>query len=152
MGHFNEKEAASLFSYVRENLPYFEYYSKKIVIPIPDNPHFQSTCDKISVGCVIGVIDMISNGAIIDIKCCQTDDKEYYRKQLYTYACLHFLRYGPLIQRCEIYNFLTGKQFVMPLSDIEKHAETHIKTLGSYCPSHLKLFNQHSESTETTYE
>lgn len=141
MGHFSEKDASKLFTYVKENEIYFEEYLKTLVLPIPDKDE-QNTCDKISVGCVIGVIDMISNDAIVDIKCKQTDDINEYRKQLFAYACLHYLRYGNLIQRCEIYNFLTGKQYVMALGDsCQKHAKNFIKALGDYCPEHLTLFD-----------
>lgn len=143
MGSLNENRASDLFRYVNENAPYFESYFRSLGLPIPDD-ELQHTCDKISVGCVIGVIDLISNGAIVDIKCRQADNTEEYRMQLYSYAALHYLRYGPLITRCEIYNFLTGKCFVMPLNDLQNHAKEFISDLGSYCKEHVKLLNSKS--------
>jgi len=141
MEGFKERDAADLFRYVKENKEYFDTWGNSLAIPIPDES--RETCDKISVGCVIGVIDLISNGSIIDIKCCKNDDIEYYKKQLFTYSCLHYLRYGDIIQRCEIYNFITGKQYVMILEDcVKNNAREFIKNLGNHCPEHLKLFMQ----------
>lgn len=140
LGHFSEKDARRIFVQMKEYEDYITEYLKTVLLPIPDKNE-QYTCDKISVGCVIGVIDMISNDAIVDIKCRQTDNVNEYRKQLFSYACLHYLRYGKCMQRCEVYNFLTGKCFVMALGDsCEKHAKNFVKNLGSYCPEHLKLF------------
>ena len=90
---------------------------------------------------MIGEIDVISNDTIIDIKCCQQDDIEYYSKQLYTYACLHRLRYGPIMQTCSAYNFLTGKVFSMSLNALtDEEAREHVCNLGSYCEYHRELF------------
>lgn len=140
MESLNEKEAAKLYKYVQANTEYFENYLQTLHLPIPD-PDEQYTCN-VSVGCVIGVIDMISNEAIVDIKCCVYDDVEAYKKQLFTYACLHYLRFGNKITRCEIYNFLTGKQFIMPLGDsCVRLAKGYISLLGRECPFHVKLFN-----------
>jgi hypothetical protein len=140
LGDFNEQEASKLFTYVKENQEYFQGYFDRLQLPYPEADE-QETCDKISVGCVIGVIDMIVDGSIVDIKCCQADDIEMYRKQLFAYACLHYLRYGKVIHRCEIYNFFTGKHFLMHLGDsCENHAKTFIRDLGSYCQEHLNLF------------
>ena len=142
MGQCSEPKAKQIFVWIKEHGSYLRDYLSKLVLPIPDKNE-QETCDKISVGSVIGVIDMISNDAIIDIKCCQKDDIESYKKQLFTYACLHHLRYKSDFTRCEIYNFITGKQFVMALGDsCKKYAKEHIKNLGSYCREHLKLFDK----------
>lgn len=138
MNSFNLKCAHHLVKYVTENQDYFETYLGKLVLPDIRNVD-QSTCDKISVGCVIGVIDMISEDSIIDIKCTQEDNLDYYRMQLFAYASLHHLRYGSNFTRCEIYNFVTGKQFVMPIGDSMKHAAEFIKSLSS-AYSHQKLF------------
>lgn len=140
MGHFNEKKASELFTWVKNNEDYLIDYLAKLNLPIPDKDE-QYTCDKISVGCVIGVIDMISNDTIVDIKCRKDDNVKEYQRQLFTYACLHYLRYGKIFKKCEIYNFLSGKRFVMELSDsCIKYAREYIKTLGSFCPEHLELF------------
>lgn len=140
LGHFPEKQASDLFRWVNENQDYLLSYFTNLCIPL-SNKEDQYTCDKISVGVVIGVIDMISGDAIVDIKCRQEDNVDEYRRQLFTYACLHHLRYGSNFTRCEVFNFLTGKYFVMALSDsCEKHAKDFIKSLGSYCPEHLELF------------
>lgn len=142
LGHYDECKARDLFIYVRDNEDYFRDYLTSLVLPIPDKDE-QDTCDKISVGCVIGAIDMISHGSIVDIKCKAQDDPGSYRKQLFAYACLHYLRYGDKIRRCEIYNFITGKQFVMPVGDsCKKYAREFIMNLGSYCPEHVRLFSQ----------
>jgi len=143
MGSLNEHNASKLYMYVSQNTPYFESYFRSLHLPVPDD-ELQHTCDKISVGCVIGVIDLISNESIIDIKCRQTDNTNEYRMQLYSYAALHYLRYGPLISRCEIYNFLTGKHFVMPLDNLQNHAKEFVTMLGSYCDEHVKLLNSKS--------
>ena len=141
MGSDNEHDSIKLFAWVAENEKYLKSYLKKLSLPIPVEED-QKTCDKISVGCVMGVIDMISNDSIVDIKCCQKDDLKYYRKQLFSYACLHHLRYKSKFEKCEIYNFITGKQYVMFLGDsCEKHAHKFISNLGSHCKEHVKLFN-----------
>ena len=86
----------------------------RAVVPRLDED--QSKCDKISVGAVIGVMDGIrrrKDGSfeIIDIKCCQTDDIEYWYNQTYVYACLYHLRYGHPVSGARIWNFLNGKEF-----------------------------------------
>jgi uncharacterized protein (DUF3820 family) len=141
LDQFNDRKASHLYTYVKENEDYFKEYFGRIHLPIPDSKE-QETCSKISVGCVIGIIDMISGTAIIDIKCCARDDIDSYRKQLFAYACLHYLRYKSDFHICQIYNFLTGKQFVMVLGNsCKNHAMEYIKQLGSYCEEHLKLFD-----------
>lgn len=139
MDHFNKYEACILLDHVRKNEEYYQNYAKSLCIPISPETD-QNTCDKISVGCVTGVIDLISDDSIIDIKCCANDDLNYYRMQLFAYACLHYLRYGDLISRCEIYNFLNGRHYIMPLGDsCKKYAKDFICMLGD-CPHHQKLF------------
>lgn len=153
MEQFDERDGAKLYTYVKDNEEYFKAYFQQVHIAIPD-PEEQKTCDKISVGCVIGVIDMISNGAIVDIKCRARDDVESYRKQVFTYACLHYLRYQmtdnakqyPQINRCEIYNFMTGKQYVMAIGkSCAEHAKEFIRSLGAFCKAHLRLFDGDDE-------
>jgi uncharacterized protein (DUF3820 family) len=145
LDHFNENKASQLYVYVKDNEDYFKEYFRQAHIPIPTKEE-QETCDRISVGCVLGVIDMISGTAIIDIKCCVRDDLEQYRKQLFAYACLHYLRYKSDFQLCQIYNFLTGKQFVMVLGNsCKERAKEFIRGLGSYCKEHLKLFDKKEE-------
>ena len=66
---------------------------------------------------------------------------DYYRKQLFAYACLHQLRYGKIIKKCKIYNFLTGNIFTMEVENV--HDEIiidYIKKLGDHCAYHVKLF------------
>ena len=102
----------------------------------------QETADKISVGCVIGVIDIIHNTHIIDIKCCSKDDLKYYRKQMFAYACLHRLRYGNIMTHAKIFNFLTDHIYIMSLSNLtDEIALNHVKKMGNHCEYHLKLFN-----------
>lgn len=140
LGHFNEKKASELFTWVKNNEDYLHNYLMGLDLSIPDKDE-QYTCDKISVGCVIGVIDMINGDTIIDIKCRKDDNLKEYQRQLFTYACLHYLRYGKIFKKCEIYNFLSGKRFVMELSDsCVRYAREYIKKLGSSCPEHLELF------------
>lgn len=62
MSNFDETKAANLYFHVKANERYYVEYLNSLRLPIPD-PDEQQTCDKISVGCVIGVIDMISNAA-----------------------------------------------------------------------------------------
>lgn len=141
MNNCKEKDAKELYMHVKENEDYYNEYLKNITLPILDKNE-QDTCDKICIGCVTGVIDMISKEAIIDIKCRQIDNIDEYQKQLFTYACLHYLKYNSNFQRCEVYNFLTGKQYAMALGDsCQKYAKYYIKTLGSYCQEHVKLFS-----------
>jgi uncharacterized protein (DUF3820 family) len=142
-GDFSEKKASVLYNYVKENSDYYDSYVLTLQ-NFPSIPKFvdfeQETCDKISVGCIIGVIDAIHKDSIIDIKCCIKDDINYYRKQLFTYACLHLLRYGKYFNYCKIYNFMKGLVYVMDVSklttDIAKH---HIRTIGQHNQYHVKL-------------
>lgn len=141
---YPNSEYLNMFKYVEENMEYFKNYIL-VLKNFPDLPTLldseQETCDKISVGCVIGVIDLIHNGTIIDIKCCQEDDLNYYRKQLFTYACLHQLRYGKIINSGKIFNFMTGNIYVMDFQTItDEMAKVHIKMLGNHCIYHSKLF------------
>lgn len=81
MNSYNENEGVKLYHYVQQNKQYFDDFS--IVLKhFPTIPKFvqeeQETCDKISVGCVIGEIDAIFGSNIIDIKCYEIDDIEYY--------------------------------------------------------------------------
>lgn len=138
MESFRQKDAKLLINYVTKNQNYFEEYLTKINLPSVESVD-QSTCDKISVGCVCGVIDMISEDSIIDIKCTREDNVDYYRMQLYAYACLHHLRYNSNFSRCEIYNFLTGKHYVLAIGDSMKYAKEYIKSLSNLSV-HQKLF------------
>jgi hypothetical protein len=140
MDNFGKRKGAKLFKYANENADYFEAYLNSLDFPKCTDEE-QETCDEICVGCVDGVIDIISGDSIIDIKCCQEDDLDYFRMQLFCYACLHYLRYGKVIEKCEVYNFLTGKHYTMNLGDsCERYAKILIRSLGSYCPEHVKLF------------
>ena len=140
----NEEEASILFKYVLNNQKYFIEYGEKIkectFLPKLSDDE-QETCDKISVGCVIGEIDILSSTDVIDIKCCIKDDLEYYRKQLFAYACLHRLRYGKIITQCKIFNFHTGKIFIMEFGSVSDDIIlNHIKNMGKHCKFHSKLF------------
>lgn len=141
---FNEDEAAKLFKYVKANETYYNKYIEYIKMS-PYMPKLleseQETCDKISVGCVVGVIDAISYTEIIDIKCCSDDNIDYYRNQLFTYTALHRLRHGPKITNGKIINFLTGKIFTMDFFGIsDQIMAEHIKKMGNHCQYHIKLF------------
>ncbi len=146
MGSYNENEGTKLYKYVQQNKQYFEDYID-VLKNFPNVPKFiqeeQETCDKISVGCVIGEIDAIYGTNIIDIKCCMNDNINYYRKQLFAYACLHYLRYGKKMTHCTIFNFMTGKIYVMSIQGItDEIATNHIKIMGSHCAYHTKLFEK----------
>lgn len=145
MNSFDENEGQKLFHYVSKNVNYFEDYIlvlKNFVKISKISQEEQETCDKISVGCVIGVIDLIIGTNIIDIKCCSKDDINYYRKQLFAYACLHRLRYGKKMTHCKVFNFMTGKIFVMDIQNIPDDIVLHhIETMGNHCNYHTKLFN-----------
>ena len=144
LGSFDEEKAADLFRYILKNHSYFIEYSLKIqncsILPkLTDSE--QETCDKISVGCVIGEIDIIAGDCIVDIKCCQKDDIDYYRKQLFAYACLHRLRYGNKISYGKIFNFLTGKVYTINFQTITNNiAIDHVRNMGNHCIYHTKLF------------
>jgi hypothetical protein len=144
MNTYNEEDGVKLFHYVNENKQYFMDYSD-VIKNFPDVPRFkqedQDKCDKISVGCVMGVIDAIYDTNIIDIKCCEKEDINYFRKQLFAYACLYYLRYGKYITKCKIFNIMTGKIFVMDISKLDYIiAMNHVKNMGCFCKSHVKLF------------
>lgn len=146
METFNEHEGAKLYKYIQQNKQYFDDFCE-VLKYFPNIPKFtqqeQEKCDKISVGCVIGIIDVISDTNIIDIKCCINDNISYYRKQLFTYACLYYLRYGKLMTHCKIFNFMNGKIYIMDISSItDDIAINHIKNMGSHCSYHTKLFEQ----------
>lgn len=145
MNKHNESKASALYVYVKKNLEYYKLYYETIknfkALPRLEKSN-QDKCDKISVGCVIGVIDLIVDDTIIDIKCCAKENVNYYRKQLYTYACLYQLRYGASIKYCKIYNFYTGNVYSMDVGGIShQEAREHIKLLGCYCPAHVKLLS-----------
>lgn len=144
-GRLSEKSASQLYLFVTANEAYFNDYLNRLDVLPELITEDQETCDKISVGCVIGVIDAIKRTSeglvIIDFKCCLSDDLDYYRQQLFAYACLHHLRYGEPIVECRIYNFLTGKTFVMRMPrELKAIATSYVKDLGRFCPAHLKLF------------
>lgn len=146
MGTYNENQGTKLYKYIQQNKQYFEDYID-VLKNFPNVPKFtqeeQETCDKISVGCVIGEIDAIYSSNIIDIKCCVNDNINYYRKQLFAYACLHYLRYGKIMTHCKILNFMTGKIYVMDIQCItDEIAVNHVKTMGSHCIYHIKLFEK----------
>lgn len=143
---YNENEGTKLFHYIKQNKQYFDDLSH-VIKNFSNIPKFldkeQEKCDKISVGCVIGEIDAISESNIIDIKCCENDNINYYRKQLFAYACLYYLRYGKHITHCKIFNFITGKIFIMDVQNItDEIAQEHIKNMGSYCKFHINLFGK----------
>lgn len=148
MRKLREAKACHLYIHVKNNLAYYQAYFDTIkgfkTLPRLD-PAQQERCDKISVGCVIGVIDMIVDDAIIDIKCSSKETPEsvsYYRKQLYTYACLYLLRYGTKMKCCRIFNFLTSNVYSMDVSQISyEEARKYIRALGNHCPAHLKLLS-----------
>jgi uncharacterized protein (DUF3820 family) len=145
LNHYNEEDGKILYNYVKDNATYFLNYAQ-IIQTHPTLPKLlddqQNTTDKISVGCVIGVIDIITDTCIVDIKCCSKDDITYYRKQMFAYACLHRLRYGNIMTHSKIFNFLTGNSYTMHLSDIpDESILKHIKNMGSHCEYHTKLFN-----------
>jgi hypothetical protein len=96
----------------------------------------------VSVGALVGEIDAICDSAIIEIKCSKYDDETAYRKQLFTYACMHRLNYGPVIDQAYVFNFLTGKAFHMDLSELSFDlAVQHIRQLGSgICREHNMAF------------
>jgi hypothetical protein len=139
-----EKNAKALYVHIKNNLDYYQAYlltlsNFKSLPKLIDKE--QDLCDKISVGCVMGVIDMISNNTIIDVKCKAVDDAQSYRKQLYAYACLYLLRYGRKIEYCKIYNFLSGNVYILDVRKLSiDDAKNYVKIMGSYNSSHLKLF------------
>jgi len=144
LGTFKEEQANVLLKYVTANNKIFLEYCNKIkdcqLLPkLIENEQF--TCDKISIGCIIGVIDAISNDTIITIMYRTTDSIEYYRKCLFTYACLHRLRYGKIIKKCKIYNFLTGKIFTMETDYVhDEMMFEYVKNLREDFTFHNKLF------------
>jgi len=144
IGTFNEDNATTLYKYVLHHLDYFEKFVHSIVVSsLPRLSDIeQETCDKISVGTVVGVIDILSNDTIIDIKCCSSDNIDYYRQQLFGYYCLHRLRYPTkIINSLHILNFLTGNILSMDVSLIAyKICIEHIRNLGNFHPFHEKLF------------
>lgn len=126
--------------YVEKNESIFETWLSELNIKKPNVS--QKTCSDISIGALTGVIDMITKDTIIDIKCCKEDDIDYYSKQLFTYACMHYLRHGSMFNGCEIYNFVTGKSFYMSLGNsVEKYAIEHVKSIGSFSSAHRKIFD-----------
>lgn len=138
MGQYDETKAENLLSWVKENEDYLIGYLKSLT-----GYDSQNTYEEISVGCVTGIIDMVSDKTMIEMIFTQEDDAEYYRRLLFGYASLHYLINGKMIDRCEVRNFITGKCYVMDLDDsCEKYAREYIKGLGSYCKQHLKLFNE----------
>lgn len=139
--HLKPIDFERLRSYVEKNEPYFESWLLKLEIEKPNIP--QNTCCDISIGALTGVIDMITKDTIVDIKCCKEDDVDYYSKQLFSYACMHYLRHGYKFKGCEIYNFVTGKSFYMELGNsVEKYAIEHVKKLGSFSSSHRQIFDK----------
>lgn len=142
---YDENAAILLFKTIKDDIEYYNlyifslksYFDGKYTLNVLD----QERCDDISVGCITGVIDLILNDTIIDVKCRERDDVEYYQQQVYAYACLHRLRYQNKINTCQVYNFLTRNIFTMDVSSLDiKTAETYIRNLGSYNVSHLELF------------
>lgn len=141
--NFSELQGSKLYNHIKYNLEYYDnyiYLVRKFLHPLYDEE--QTRCDKISVGCIIGAIDVIYKNTIIDIKCCNLDDLDYYRKQLYTYACLYLLRYGKYIEFCKIYNFISGIIYVMDVRTLTKDkAREHILNLGCHNIYHVKLLS-----------
>lgn len=104
----------------------------------------QKTCRDICVGSVCGEIDLIYRGVIVDIKCVAEDVKEYYRMQLFGYASLHYLRYGPQIASCEIWNFITGRRYMMSLDGLTHDiANKFVTLLGSHCKQHVDFMQSY---------
>ena len=136
-GKFYEGHAIKLYNHVKLNIDYYNEYHRLLrccgEFPKLD-PEEQKLCNKISVGSISGVIDMISDNTIIDIKCKSKDNINYYRKQLYSYACLYLIRYGKKIDYCKIYNFLNGNAYYMDVTDLTyDDAVKHVELLRSYC-------------------
>jgi len=146
LNNCNEDEATLLYRSIKNNEQYFVGYGdniKSCIVLQNLSDSDQTTCDQISIGCVAGVIDVISNTNIIDIKCCSEDDLNFYRKQLFAYACLHRLRYGKFMTHCKVWNVLTGNIHTMDLSDIsDEVVREHVKSMGSHCVYHTKLFDK----------
>lgn len=139
--HIKAIDFERLRGYVEKNEAQFETWLSTLEIERPNVS--QTSCSDISIGALTGVIDMITENTIVDIKCCKEDDVDYYSKQLFAYACMHHLRYGSKFKGCEIYNFITGKSFYMELGDsVQKYAVEHVKKLGSFSKAHQRLFDK----------
>lgn len=140
---FSELKGSELYNHIKSNIEYYENYIhlvRKFIHPLREED--QTRCDKISVGCIIGAIDVIYKNTIIDIKCCNLDNIDYYRKQLYTYACLYLLRYGKNIEFCKIYNFISGIIYTMDVRSLTiDKAREYICNLGSHNIHHVKLLS-----------
>jgi hypothetical protein len=93
----------------------------------------ENQISKIQVGNVIGKIDIFLEDSIVDIKCCQNDDIDYYRQQLFAYYCLVKLEYpDKIVNTCQIWNFLTGKKYIMNTKNISPHlCYSHIEQLSN---------------------
>lgn len=164
-GKIEDKEFAKLYEYVAQNKDYFETYITELK-SLPEIPKInldvQSKYNDITVGCVTGNVDAIYtchthyrpdgttidtnqaiyNNCIIDIKCFVNDDIDYHRKKLYAYACMYKIRHNKYIEYCKIFDFISGKIYVMNISNINiSKARTYILNLGKKCsPSHEILF------------
>jgi len=141
-GTFDEKKANDLYKYVLQNEQKFSEYKNKFKSTLQQLHYEQQiTCNNISVGCLVGELGALSDTESIDMKCYKTDDIEYYRRLLFARACLHRLRYGKMITSCKIINCMTGKIYVMDISNVTNNTMMqHIKNMGSYCDFHVKLF------------
>lgn len=85
------------------------------------------------VGSLKGIIDVIGtdpNGdaVIIDIKCKSADPVDEYAHQVYAYAAMYTILFGK-VSGCQVYNFLTGKKFVMSVNLDHDGAMAYINSL-----------------------
>jgi hypothetical protein len=146
---FDEGAAKILHHYVVHNEETLRTFLRYVVEVLPRLKDVdQYTTDKISVGCIVGEIDVLTSPdsgsiRIVDIKCRQEDNLPEYAKQLFAYFSMHRLRYDDIpIKSLDIWNFMTGKCWSMDVTkitdDICRH---HIRDLGSFCPSHVKLLS-----------
>lgn len=128
---------------IEKNIDYFTSYRDIATRVVPKFNEVENLRnDQISVGCVIGTLDAISHGVIYEFKVCQVDALEEWSMQLWTYGCLHRLRYGTDVLGIKAVNYLTGKIFYVEDSWANINAEMHISRLGHHCAEHIALFTK----------
>lgn len=113
------KSNPALVKHVATNIKNYENFMNYINRNMPPFQNDQQKTCSLNYQGFHGEIDAIFFDTIIDIKCRSRDNVEEYRKQLFTYYCIHRLQYKTgNIRKCEIWNFLTGRKFTMDVSSI----------------------------------
>lgn len=109
--NFNITKATNLRNEIYFDESYYENYFKSLPFKIKQ----EKIVDSLEYNGLEGVPDIVTSDSIVELKCCEKDNMDYFKLQLYLYAYLYYKSSGIRVRNCEAYNFMTGNRFVMEI-------------------------------------